>query len=246
MADNTQRPLSIPSFSEDLDWDTRLIIYDPKWIQVTPERRHSGWETVERKWAGNNQPSMQATSFKEPRRDVGNACEAMRVFSYPHVSIPTPKLEFNFRMKVVCSSQSASVAVGDGFKKWSTFSDGVWSGSFGHGIIASGGQDSQDLTYGNVAATYVEATHRLQTRDEPPAHIECKARGYMTGPPEVMKALRDPETSEQVDPRLCQYRVFVTMKTTDERYAAKLNTGMWIGSCLWRGLEVIYDSYRIS
>ncbi|XXH02336.1 hypothetical protein Hte_008709 [Hypoxylon texense] len=76
--------------------------------------------------------------------------------------------------------------------------------------------------------------------------IECKARGCRTGPAEVMKVLEQTETSEQVDPRMCQYRMFITMKTSDERYAEKLNGGMWIGSCLWKGSEVVYDAYRIS
>lgn len=71
--------------------------------------------------------------------------------------------------------------------------------------------------------------------------IECKTRGNMTGPSELVKALQDPEASASVDPRSCLFRVFVTMKTTDERYAEKLNAGMWVGSCLWKGLEVIYE-----
>lgn len=63
----------------------------------------------------------------------------MAQFPYPHLPIPSPQLEFDFRMRVVLNSQSASVAVSDGFKKWSTFSDGNWSGRFGYGLVAVSG-----------------------------------------------------------------------------------------------------------
>lgn len=71
--------------------------------------------------------------------------------------------------------------------------------------------------------------------------IECKSRGFRTGPPELMQALQDPEKAESIDSRLIQYRVVLTMKTTDERYAEEVNFGLWVGSCLWRGSEVIYE-----
>ena len=71
--------------------------------------------------------------------------------------------------------------------------------------------------------------------------IECKTKGFRTGPSDVMRALQDPEKAASVDPRHTQYRVSLSMKTTDERYAEKVNLGLWIGSCLWRGSEVIYE-----
>lgn len=77
--------------------------------------------------------------------------------------------------------------------------------------------------------------------DAPMCSIECKTRGFRTGPPELMRALQDPEKAASVDPRLIQYRVALSMKTTDERYAERVNFGLWIGSCLWRGSEVVYE-----
>jgi len=56
-----------------------------------------------------------------------------------------------------------------------------------------------------------------------------------------MRALQDPEKAESVDARLLQYRVTLSMKTTDERYAEKVNASLWVGSCFWRGAEVIYE-----
>ncbi|KAI0850861.1 hypothetical protein F5Y00DRAFT_232232 [Daldinia vernicosa] len=245
MAGPGRVPLTISDLTEASDWDTTLVITDDWMKKIVPERRHSGWEAVEKQWIGNKQ-SQQSIDQKPSRELTRKEYEAMERFPYPQRALPVPQLEFDFRMKVILSSQSASVAVNDGFKKWSTFSDGSWSGRFGYGLVVNGGQESQDVVHGKTAATWVEGMHRLQTEDEVPAYIECKTRGNMTGPPELVKALQDPGASASVDPRSCLFRVFVTMKTTDERYAEKLNAGMWIGSCLWKGLEVIYDAYRVS
>ncbi|KAI1401626.1 hypothetical protein F4819DRAFT_317757 [Hypoxylon fuscum] len=244
MAGPTQLPSSTPDLmSGDSDWDTTFIVHEDQ-LKVALERRHSGWEAVERKWMENN-PPLQPTGPKAPSKLTKEACEFMAHFPYPQMSIPQPQLDFDFRMKVVLNTQSASVAVNDGFKQWTTISGGMWSGHFGYGVVVSGGQDSQDSVYENTVVTQIETSHRLQTKDEPPAFIECKTRGNRAGSSEVMKALQDPETAGQVDPRLYQYRVFITMKTSDERYA-KLNTAMWIGSCMWKGLEVVCDAYRLS
>ncbi|KAI1392011.1 uncharacterized protein F4822DRAFT_112995 [Hypoxylon trugodes] len=233
---------------EASDWDTTILVTDD-WMKVASmkvasERRHSGWESVEKKWS-ENAPAPQRAGLKPPSESTKKADEAMARFPYPHIPIPTPQLDFDFRMKVLLNSQSASVAVGDSFKKLSTLSEGTWSGRFGYGLVVNGGQESQDVVQENLTATQVEATHRLQTGDEVPAYIECKIRGNMIGQPELVKALQDPGRSG-VDPRSCRFRVFITMKTSDERYANKLNAGMWVGSCLWKGLEIIYDVYRIS
>ncbi|KAI0385131.1 hypothetical protein F5Y04DRAFT_269065 [Hypomontagnella monticulosa] len=245
MAGSTQFPPLPSDSTEDTEWDTTLVVTN-EWMKVPLERRHSGWESVERKWIESRQPPRLVGANPQSEQSLRRVYDTMAQFPYPHLPIPSPQLEFDFRMRVVLNSQSASVAVSDGFKKWSTFSDGNWSGRFGYGLVVSGGQESRDQVHGNSAVIQVEGTHRLQTGDEVPAYIECKTRGNMTGPPELMKALQDPETARQVDARLCQFRVFMTMKTSDERYAEKLNTGMWIGGCLWRGLEVIIDAYKIS
>ncbi|TGJ83667.1 hypothetical protein E0Z10_g5108 [Xylaria hypoxylon] len=247
-----------------MEWDTTVVSHGFTWPRVDNDRRHNGWEEVEKSWIKQQQQQQQSAgqeqqqsvqptgkSSRPPEKDI----KAMGL--YPHLVIPTPGLESecDFRMRVKLNSQSASVAVGDGFKKWTTFTEGEWSGRLGYGVVVSGGQDSQDLVYGKTLATQVEATHRLKTTDEIPAFgnidvrycsIECKTRGFRTGPPELMRALQDPEKAASVDARLIQYRVALSMKTTDERYAEKVNFGLWVGSCLWRGSEVIYDVYKIT
>ncbi|KAI0172897.1 hypothetical protein GGR52DRAFT_427796 [Hypoxylon sp. FL1284] len=241
-------PSSMPEHTEDPDWDTTTVVRED-FLKIPLERRHSGWESVEKKWAEKKQPPPQQppSCALKSRSDLAKAARAaMEHFPYPHMSIPTPQIEFSFRMRIILSPKTASISVNDGFKKLTTVADGMWSGHLGHGLVISGGQESQDMASGKDVTTQVEAFYRLQTGDEPPAYIECKARGCKTGPAEVMKALEQIEEPAQVDPRLCQYRIFITMKTSDERYADKLNSGMWIGSCLWKGLEVVYDAYRMS
>ncbi|KAI0521025.1 hypothetical protein F5B22DRAFT_34734 [Xylaria bambusicola] len=261
-AGDTQ-PASASAPVPPMEWDTGLVSHGFNWTRVDNDRRHSGWEEVEKRWMRQQQQqqqdieqqqsSQQAASAQprggsgpRPKKDTNSKAAAL--FPYPHLAVPVPGLsaEPDFRMRVKLNPQSASVAVGDGFKKWTTFTEGEWSGRLGCGAVVSGGQDCQDLVHGTTMATQVEATHRLKTADEVPAFIECKTRGFRTGPAEAMRALRDPGEAATIDPRQIQYRVSLSMKTTDERYAEKVNLGLWIGSCLWRGSEVIYDVYRVT
>jgi hypothetical protein len=61
----------------------------------------------------------------------------------------------------------------------------------------------------------------------------------------VLEALMDPERADGVDPNSYQFRLFVGLETGDERYVF-VNTGMWVGSGVRRGKQVVYDAYRIS
>lgn len=54
---------------------------------------------------------------------------------HPALSLPPPQLEADFRMKVTLNSTVATVMVGDGAKNWTTFTEGVWSGSLGTGVV---------------------------------------------------------------------------------------------------------------
>jgi hypothetical protein len=71
--------------------------------------------------------------------------------------------------------------------------------------------------------------------------IDCKARGFRAGFETIMKSLQDPTKAESIDPRQYRHRVMITMKTSDPRYAEKVNFELWVGTCLWRGSEVIYE-----
>ena len=64
------------------------------------------------------------------------------------------------------------------------------------------------------------------------------------GPREILEKLADPTQSDDVDPKMYSFRLYIHMETGDPRYL-HLNTGMWIGSGIRRGTEVIYDAYRV-
>ena len=54
----------------------------------------------------------------------------------------------------------------------------------------------------------------------------------------------DEQRADGVDAGLYAFRLFVGMETGDERYKF-LNTGMWVGSGVRKGRQVIYDAYRV-
>ncbi|KAI0595281.1 hypothetical protein F4775DRAFT_383122 [Biscogniauxia sp. FL1348] len=229
-------PPLMPAIPADTDWDTSIMGPGVNWDYIPQDRRHNGWEEVERSWTCQDAGSFYPTKTSEQPRTIQHdqkqqqqqqQHEVTDSFPDPHLAILPPNLMSDFRMKVTLDPKSASLGA-DGFTKWTTFAEGVWSGNLGHGTVVGGGQDTQDIVCGKMLATQIEATHRLKTRDEPPAYIECKTRGFRT-------------SAASQDPRLCQYRVFISMKTTDERYAEKVNVGMWVGCCLWRGLDVVYE-----
>lgn len=57
----------------------------------------------------------------------------------PNLSLPAPQLESDFRMVLELSDATATVVAGDNSKKYTTFTDGAWSGRIGSGtVIASG------------------------------------------------------------------------------------------------------------
>ncbi|KAG6362765.1 hypothetical protein INS49_007859 [Diaporthe citri] len=105
-----------------------------------------------------------------------------------------------------------------------------------------GGQDAQLLTENK--STFVDTRYLLATADAEPAHIMVRTEGWRTGPPEVLTRLLDPVEGDKVSPDEYRFRIFIRLETGDERYRW-VNEGMWIGSGVRRGLEVIYDGYRL-
>ncbi|KAH8661962.1 hypothetical protein BX600DRAFT_307212 [Xylariales sp. PMI_506] len=226
----------------DADWDTSLVSHAVT-MAIEPERRHSGWEAVEKKWppALSQRPTVAAAVNRFAPKDYDQIISKL----HPALSLPPPQLELDFRMAVVLNTNVATMAAGDAFKKWTTFIEGAWSGGIGTGVVLSGGQSTTEVSVGESLGAHFESSYKLQTKDEPPAIIECKAQGWRIGSANIMKALQDPEQSRSIDPRQYRHRVTITMRTNDSRYAERVNTEMWVGTCLWRGHEVIYDAYKI-
>lgn len=80
----------------------------------------------------------------------------------------------------------------------------------------------------------------IQTLNEPPAKIAVHIEANRTGPVEVLKQLR-PGCMEGVDPRRYKFRLTLRMETDDERYAEKVNFGMWVGSGAKNEWEIVYE-----
>jgi hypothetical protein len=90
-------------------------------------------------------------------------------------------------------------------------------------------------------STRVETNYLLQTQDNPPAFIVAKTHGWRTGPPAVLADLLDPEKADAVGPASYMFRLFIGLETGDERYREKVNCGMWVGSGMHKGAEVVYE-----
>ena len=87
----------------------------------------------------------------------------------------------------------------------------------------------------------LETNYLLQTNDNTPAYISVKTHGWRTGPPDVLAQLNVLELADRIDPNSYKFRLFIEMETGDVRYRDKVNCGMWVGSGMRKGSEVIYE-----
>lgn len=158
---------------------------------------------------------------------------------HPELSLPQPALTQDFRMAVRLNPKISVGPTPFGQRNWISFTGGTWFGSWGSGIVLPGGQDSQLVV--DDGSAHLDTNYILQTYDNPPAHIVIRTKGWRTGPPEVLEQLADPEQADNVDPRSYKFRLFIEMETGDERYREKIQYGMWVGSGMRKGAEVIYE-----
>ncbi|KAH8788264.1 hypothetical protein F5883DRAFT_635160 [Diaporthe sp. PMI_573] len=158
------------------------------------------------------------------------------------IGLPKPRLERDFRMQARLEGKVALGRSCWGERNWIGICGGEWSAAWGKGTVVPGGQDAQLLTENK--STFVDTRYLLATADAQPAHIMVRTEGWRTGPPEVLTRLLDPVEGDKVSPDEYRFRIFIRLETGDERYRW-VNEGMWIGSGVRRGLEVIYDGYRL-
>ncbi|CAG8954308.1 hypothetical protein HYFRA_00005929 [Hymenoscyphus fraxineus] len=197
------------------------------------------------------QPTTEEQNLVSGEGNVGNNQNAtsqpngtaMLTYPHPDLTLPRPSLELDFRMAVGLNPRISVGPTPFGQRNWISFTGGSWSGSWGSGIVLPGGQDSQLIIASGAAR--LDTNYLLQTYDNPPAYIAIKTQGWRTGSPEVLEALADPKRADSVDPNTYKFRLYVDMETGDERYADKVNSGMWVGAGMRKGTEVIYDAYRV-
>jgi hypothetical protein len=60
--DQEEKPSSSrtpPPRAAAMDWDTTVVLHGANWPQIDADRRHSGWEEIERMWAKHKQDQQQ-------------------------------------------------------------------------------------------------------------------------------------------------------------------------------------------
>ncbi|KAL7948461.1 hypothetical protein V8C42DRAFT_252428 [Trichoderma barbatum] len=201
-------------------------------------------------------PSNSATSpqhqTQQPQQDQGGdatvtgksveeACKrSLEHFPCPSVSFAMPTLEFDFRIAVALNPEPSRIE-NRVQKEITTIKGGRWSGSFGNGRVMAGGYDLGQAR-GFRPIRIVEGAFVLQTTDQPPAMLEMRTRGSLSGPCDVLDTLLSArESKENIDPRQYGFRTFATVKTADKRYAEFVNCGLWVASGVWRGEELIIE-----
>ncbi|KAI1425177.1 hypothetical protein F5Y12DRAFT_784836 [Xylaria sp. FL1777] len=143
---------------------------------------------------------------------------------HPDLSLPVPKLSYDFRMSVELNPK------------------------VGVGIVPSrpSGQDSMVIdpeTY----AVKLETIYFLKTNDADTAYIEVRTRGFRTGHKDVLGTLQNPIRAGTVNPSMYAFRLVVRMETGDPRYSTTVNQGVWVfGSGLRKDAEVIYEQVYLS
>ncbi|KAH6605243.1 outer membrane, partial [Trichoderma cornu-damae] len=174
-------------------------------------------------------------------RSVEESCKrSLEHFPCPSVSFAMPALEFDFRIAVALNPEPSRIE-NRVQKEITTIKGGRWSGSFGNGRVMAGGYDLGQAR-GFRPIRIVEGAFVLQTTDQPPAMLEMRTRGSLSGPCDVLDTLLSArESKENIDPRQYGFRTFATVKTADKRYAEFVNCGLWVASGVWRGEELIIE-----
>ncbi|KAG5978306.1 hypothetical protein E4U55_006279 [Claviceps digitariae] len=176
---------------------------------------------------------------------VDESCRrALPHFPRPAISFPIPALEFDFRVAVALNPEPSRVE-NKIKKEITTVAAGQWSGSFGNGRVLAGGYDLGQAR-GFRPIRIVEGAFVMQTTDQPPAILEMRTRGSLSGPCDILDSLLGPGQSKHIDPRQYGFRMFATVKTPDKRYAEIVNCGLWVASGMWSGEELIIDAYRVT
>ncbi|KAG8424676.1 hypothetical protein J3458_001448 [Metarhizium acridum] len=179
------------------------------------------------------------------QQSVEESCRrALPHFPRPAISFPMPALEFDFRIAVALNPEPSRVE-NKVKKEITTVAAGQWSGSFGNGRVLAGGYDLGQAR-GFRPIRIVEGAFVMQTTDQPPAVLEMRTRGSLSGPCDILDSLIGPGQSKNIDPRQYGFRMFATVKTPDKRYAEIVNCGLWVASGMWSGEELIIDAYRVT
>ncbi|KAL2104583.1 hypothetical protein VUR80DRAFT_10190 [Thermomyces stellatus] len=130
----------------------------------------------------------------------------------------------------------------EGVRDLNVVEGGEWAAEFGKGTVRSGGHDLQTSQPPERTRTRVDTAFELETSDEPPAILEMRTRGYMAYEPDSLPKI----AAGTEDPERYAFRMVMTLRTEDERYAERVNLGLWLGCGVWKGRELVLDAYAVS
>ncbi|KAF7552899.1 hypothetical protein G7046_g7266 [Stylonectria norvegica] len=231
------------------EWDTNIVPknmfgqrFDPSADGSSSSGGSEFLYAAQEEMDGQQGPGKYADHENDgtPVVTVEEACKrSLNHFPCPGLAFPMPALEFDFRIAVKLNPETAHVE-GGVTKEITTVAAGVWSGSFGHGRVIAGGYDLGQAR-GFRPMRLVEGAFVVQTSDDPPAVLEMRTRGSLSGPSDVLDLLLSPRKPKDIDPRRYGFRMFATIKTADKRYTEIVNCGLWVASGAWRGEHLIID-----
>jgi len=82
-----EKPSSSPQPAAAMDWDTTVVVHGRDWPQIDADRRHSGWEEVERRWAKHKQDQQQQMNTAQANElyvdSTGHYFNARKAVPYP-------------------------------------------------------------------------------------------------------------------------------------------------------------------
>ncbi|KZL83625.1 hypothetical protein CI238_05979 [Colletotrichum incanum] len=203
-------PGSLPGNS---DWDAPWICESQVRFARLPERnlarQHGGW----------GHGIEEINDEHEPKSPRVNAEETGFTNHFPHpaMSLPTPILEFDFRVAVRFTPEIIMVR-NEKTIELAREVCGSWSGSLGSGSVVSGGHDLDRTKLDTRTTHKIITAFKLQTSEEDPASLEMGTRGFLGGPPDVLhQTAYRLDGGARIDPRKYHYRMFINLTTTDER-----------------------------
>ncbi|OBT89073.1 hypothetical protein VE02_01944 [Pseudogymnoascus sp. 03VT05] len=189
-------------------------------------------------WGAGRAKEIDSASASASKDETPRV-ETLPLFPHPAISLPVPELKFDFRMTVTHSPPVRLKTTSAEIKNWIPIIGGTWSGTCGSGIVAPGGH-AVHTVHNPSYISELKMDYIIETVDEPPAMVAVHVEASRTGPLEVLKQL-GPGCQEGMDPRRYMFRLSLRMETADERYAEKLNFGLWVGSGVKNEWEFVYE-----
>lgn len=118
-------------------WDGKYLVQTGFDVPlVGAERRHSGWEAVEKRW-GPPPPLPRRDSEREktPVNGGDGDNDSSAQLQAPPLALPPPRLEPDFRLRLVLKPADATLPPTDPGQPWNTVTGGAWVGKLGRGLV---------------------------------------------------------------------------------------------------------------